>query len=205
VAEIIVKIPNWLEKPAVFILLLYRRIRFGYPFRRIPLSRGKFAIVDPEDYSELIKYKWQAEKNRSIFYARRKWRCRKTGKALSVSMHREIMNAPGNLVVDHINFNGLDNRKANLRIATHRQNVCHRRKLDKSSRSRHKGAYWEKGLKRWRASIQINGKRIYLGIFKEEIQAAKAYDNAAKKYHGDFAALNFPKPPKRKRTSIYRF
>jgi len=101
------------------------------------------------------------------------------------------MKAPANFVVDHINFNGLDNRKANLRIVTHRQNVCHRRKLDKTTRSRYKGAYWDEKMKRWRARIQINGKSIYLGVYKDEVEAAQAYDEGAKKYHGEFAVVNF--------------
>jgi hypothetical protein len=111
-------------------------------------------------------------------------------------MHRQIMNAPAGFVVDHINYNGLDNRKANLRIANYSQSVCHRRKLNKSSYSRYKGAYWAKEIKRWKAKIHVNGKCMYLGSFRDEIEAAKAYDRAAKKYHSEFAALNFE--PKQK-------
>jgi hypothetical protein len=85
--------------------------------------------------------------------------------------------------------------------ATGKQNVWHRRKFirrtsggfQKPSRSRYKGVDWAKDMKRWRARILVNGKRIYLGSFENEIDAAKAYDEAAKRYHGDFAALNFDK------------
>lgn len=93
----------------------------------------------------------------------------------------------------------MDNRKVNLRIATHKQNVWHRRKFirrtsggfQKPSRSRYKGVDWVKDIKRWRVRIRVNGKRIYLGSYENEIDAAKAYDKAAKKYHGEFASLNF--------------
>ncbi len=102
------------------------------------------------------------------------------------------MKAPRGFVVDHINFNGLDNRKANLRIITQAQNVCHRRKIARQTVSQYKGIYWEKNGQRWRARIVLNRKNIYLGGYKDEFEAAKAYDKGAKKYHGEFATLNFP-------------
>lgn len=86
-----------------------------------------------------------------------------------------------------------------MRIATYKQNVWHRRKFirrtsggfQKPSRSRYKGVDWAKDMKRWRVRILVNGKRIYLGSFDDEIEAAKAYDIAAKEYHGEYASLNF--------------
>lgn len=88
----------------VFPVLLYRLIRFGYTFRRIQLTRGKFAIVDPDDYYFLSRYKWFAVKNGSTFYAKRHTHKSELAKTSSVRMHREIMNAPDDLVVDHINY-----------------------------------------------------------------------------------------------------
>ena len=107
-------------------------------------------------------------------------------------MHRRIMNAPDNLVVDHINYNGLDNRKANLRLATRRQNSLHVIRTMNPGSSKYKGVSWHTYKKRWGAQITTYGKTYHLGYFKDEIQAAKTYDEAARKYHGEFAALNFP-------------
>jgi len=116
--KVILDIPNWLIWPFVFFVLLYRRLRYGYPFRRIHLTKGKFAIVDPDDFDRLNIYKWHASKNASTFYAKRNLYPKRKGKPGSIPMHRQIMNAPREMLVDHINYNGLDNRKANLRLAT---------------------------------------------------------------------------------------
>jgi hypothetical protein len=172
-------------------VLLYRRIRYGYAFRKIPLTRGKYAIVDPEDYDRLTKYKWYAQTNLYTFYAVRSLTNGKKEKRKNAYMHHLVINIPDGMFCDHINHNGLDNRKANLRPATLTQNVWNRRKFKKPSRSKYKGVDWSTEMKRWRARIRVNGKRIYLGSFKHEIEAAKAYDRAAAKYHGQFAALNF--------------
>ena len=102
-------------------------------------------------------------------------------------MHREIIKVPDNLVVDHINHNGLDNRKANLRPATKAQNAWNR----KIHTGKFKGVTWSKGRKKWFVRLRCAGKRISIGFFDDQIEAAKAYDEAAKKYRGQFAVLNF--------------
>ena len=98
---------------------------------------------------------------------------------------------PYGMVVDHINHDGMDNRRANLRAATHAQNTYHRKKRSGATKSKYKGIHWRKENKKWVARIMFEGKRIHLGSFHTEIEAAKAYDRAAKKYHGEFASLNF--------------
>ncbi|MHC4104145.1 MAG: AP2 domain-containing protein [Planctomycetota bacterium] len=193
IVEIVLKIPTWLERPALFLVLLYRRLRYGYTFRKIPLTQGKFAIVDSHNYDRLRKYKWHAQKNIHTFYAVRSLTNGKKEKRKNEHMHHLVIDIPDGMVCDHINHNGLDNRMANLRPVTHMQNVWNRRKFKSSSRSRYKGVDFAKDMKRWRARIRVNGRRIYLGSYENEIDAAKAYDKAAKKYHGPYAAINFPR------------
>jgi hypothetical protein len=192
IIQIVINIPLWLERLLIFPVLVYRRLHYGYPFRRIPLTRGKSAIVDPDDYYRLCNDKWFATKNGATFYAKRHTRKKDNSKHSSICMHRIIMNAPDHLVVDHINYNGLDNRKANLRLATRRQNSIHVIRTMKPGSSKFKGVSRHTGKNKWGAQITSHGKTTFLGYFEDEIEAAKVYDEAAKKFHGEFAALNFP-------------
>jgi len=184
-------IPEWLVRAFIEPLLLYRRIRYGYRFRRIPLTQGKYAIVDPEDYQRINKYRWYPVKGHNTVYAIRLDKWVKGRKRKSYFMHRQIMRVPDGMVCDHINGNGLDNRKANLRPGTYAQNSWNRAKTKVKSYSKYKGVSMRKKDRKWEAQICVNGKRIHLGRFKNQIEAAKAYDAAAKKYHGVFAVLNF--------------
>jgi hypothetical protein len=106
-------------------------------------------------------------------------------------MHREIMNPTDDRFVDHRNCDSLDNRRANLRFATRAENMRNRRKK-KNTTSQFVGVNFYKPSKKWDSRITHQGKRIKLGRFVSEIDAAKAYDEAAKKYYGEFARLNFP-------------
>jgi len=96
------------------------------------------------------------------------------------------------MCIDHINNNGLDNRKANLRPATPAQNARNRRKMAAKTSSKYKGVSYSASARKWCAAIRVNGQYKYFGLFQNEIEAAKAYDKAAKKYHREFAQLNFP-------------
>ena len=172
-------------------MLLYRRLRYGYTFRRIRMAQPKYAKVDPGDYKRLRGYEWFATKKRNRFYVRRHVAGGK-GKEKLIYLHQEIIDVPQGMVIDHINHDGMDNRKANLRPATHSQNMCHVRKRPGTKHSKYKGIYWKKRNRKWMAMIGFQKKRIHLGYFRSEIDAAKAYDQAARRYHKDFASLNFP-------------
>ena len=152
--------------------------------KQIPLTQDKFAIVDDEDFEELNRYKWHAHKNRENFYAVR------FCKGKRVSMHRVILNAPDDLQCDHMNHNGLDNRKCNLRLCTVAQNN-HNRRPRKNATSKYKGVSFDTYKKKWEAAIRIKSLRIHIGRFNYEQDAAIAYDFKAAELFGEFAFLNY--------------
>ena len=187
--SISIKIPIWLDMIFAWPVMVYRWWKYGYEYRRIYLSDREWTIVDQQDYYRFGNFKWCIRGNRNTFYA---VRFVKTGPGRTklVNLHREIMGAPDGLLVDHKNGDSLDNRRANLRLATHLQNHWNRRKK-KNTTSPFNGVCFHKEKRKWTAYIDVAGKRIYLGSFDFEVDAAKAYDEAARKYHGEFARLNF--------------
>ena len=151
--------------------------------KKIELTKGRFCIVDDENYEYLNQWNW--------FYTN-EYAARKPSKEESLNrknwlMHRLIMNCPEDMQIDHINSNMLDNRKENLRICTPNQNRRNRSK-NKNSASQYKGV--GKSYNKWCARIKVNKKLLHLGNFKEEIEAAKAYNESAIKYFGKFGKLN---------------
>ena len=161
----------------------------------IPLGGKKWpdrcALVDPQDAERVAAHKWRAFRpcprgDRLILYAGARM-----GKTFPY-MHRFILGLTDPRVkVDHINHDGLDNRRCNLRIGTHQQNVFNRRP-NKNASSRFKGVSWDSQNKRWRAGIKFNGRLHYLGLFADEVEAASVYDGAALTLFGSRAYLNFP-------------
>lgn len=148
---------------------------------RIPLTKGKFAKVSDEDYTFLMNWKWYHVRMKDKEYAYRK------EKGRSVPMHRELLKAQKGKVVDHINHNGLDNRRENLRVCTYSQNLMNMRKTRGSSK--YKGVSFHKRAKKWMAYIK-KGDRKHIGYFDDEISAAKAYNEEARRIFGRFALLN---------------
>ena len=163
------------------------RDRFG-DYCKIPLTQGRYAKVDPEDYIWLSQFRWHCKSNSKAIYAVRTVTL--DGKSKRIFMHRLIAETPLHLVCDHINHDGLDNRRANLRNCTIRQNNVNSRAAAAST-SKYKGVSWNRRRSKWVAYIKKDGRQRYLGSFTDQTQAAKAYDDAAKKLPGRFVALNF--------------
>lgn len=152
--------------------------------KKIKLTKGQYALVDDDDFKYLNEVSW--------FYLEPGYAARSIRqgtKIIKQLMHRVIMNTPKGLEVDHINENKLDNRRQNLRNCLVRENRRNRKSL-RNNTSGYKGVCWYKKSKKWVAKISFNGKRYHLGYFDDIIKAAKAYNNAALKYHKEFAALN---------------
>jgi hypothetical protein len=181
-----IPIPDFIARLCVRFLLRYKKLRFGHELRYIELTKGKYAIVSLEDYEKISQHKWRALRSPKTFYAVR------SEKGKTIYMHNEIAQPPPDRMVDHIDHNGLNNSRPNLQLATRSQNACNRRKRDSKCTSKYKGVWFNKRENKWMSSIKVEGKRIFLGYFDNQLDAAKAYDKAARQYHGNFAVLNFP-------------
>lgn len=151
--------------------------------REIKLTQGKTALVDDADYLYLSKFKWFAHWDGYNWYAYRKVNKQPR------SMHRELLPVEKYMRIDHVDRNGLNNQRCNMRICCHCQNM--RNSFHPSvNKSGFKGVSWKKSLKKWVAQINAHGAVTHLGVFKDKVEAAKAYDTACRLYHGEFAMTN---------------
>lgn len=158
--------------------------------KKIRLTGGLYALVDDQDFEKLSRYRWRV--NAQGYAVRREYTRISKGvrHGKDIRMHRQIMDEPEGLEVDHKNGNGLDNQRPNLRVATHRQNMFNRRKQS-NNKSGFIGVSWSKQNKKWYACIGLpNRKTKCIGFFDDVIEAAKAYNQVALELRGRFARLN---------------
>ena len=159
----------------------------------IRLTQGFVALVDDADEAVAREHRWwvlhSGRGAATIHYARA---ARKDPKAGAL-LHKFLTGWP---MVDHINGDGLDNRRANLRLCTRSQNMGNRRKYT-VGQSLYKGVHPLPGGRRWQALVGFGGRKSHLGCYATEVEAALAYDKAARQLWGEFAALNFPEPGER--------
>jgi hypothetical protein len=148
--------------------------------KKIPLTQGKFALVDDADFEWLSQWKWHYE---GRYAARRNYIGFINGKnkGKKVYMHKELLKPEGGLDVDHINRNKLDNQRENLRVLSRSKNVFNRDKLETNT-SGYTGVYWLKLKKRWRASIEVENTKVYLGTFVDKSDAIKKRRDAELRY-----------------------
>lgn len=157
----------------------------------IPLTQGMATIVDPEDYEKVAKHSWAAHWHPVLGAFKATGAIKQEdGKYKYQILHRFILDAPAGMDVDHINHDTLDNRKCNLRVCTHSENLMNQ-KRSKANTSGYKGVHWHKKSKRWVAQVRKEGKTVYCKLFVSKEDAARAYDAAALEHHGEFASINF--------------
>lgn len=154
---------------------------------RIPLTQGKFALIDAMDLRKVVNYKWYACRCGNTFYAFTHIRL-PDRRETTLQMHRLLLNPQSDMGCDHINGNGLDNRRENLRLASHAENIRNQRQR-KDNSTGYKGVSFEKNRKKFTAQIQFNRKRYRLGCFLTAEAAHAAYCEAANNLHGKFARM----------------
>lgn len=160
------------------------RIRIEENIAYIQMTQGFEAIIDADMVPVVSAFNWWPKKDKRSTYAR----TRENYKSETIYLHRLILGAPENLQVDHKNCNGLDNRKENLRLATHQQNM-HNCRPQINNSSGFKGVKKHKGSGKWVASITLNNETIYLGIFPTAELASDAYVLASENLHGEFGRV----------------
>jgi len=156
--------------------------------KTIPITKGLVALVDDKDFDLLTTWRWHASSSDAGWYAARRSRTN-----ITVYMHRMIMLPDPDLTIDHINHDTLDNRRSNLRVCTHAENLRNQRS-QRGVTSRYKGVAWHRRGQKWVAQITADGVNRYLGLYTSEREAAASYDRAAKELFGEFANTNFKAP-----------
>lgn len=157
--------------------------------KEIPLTQGKVALVDDVDYEFISQFKWFAQRVKNTWYAVRRAPRDEKGKRKAIYMHNFLMGGRAH----HINGNGLDNGRSNLRLATNTQNAQAFRMKPLGCTSKYRGVYWHSSAQKWHAQIKSNGKVTYLGLFSSEEEAARIRDIVALNFFGEHAQLNFPR------------
>ena len=157
--------------------------------KKISLTKGKFALVDDEDYDFLMQWKWYCGSHgyaeRSVYLGK----INGSHKSRRILMHRQLMNTQDAMQVDHIDGDKLNNSKNNLRNVTDGENKLNK-PAQKNGKSKYKGVHWHGQRKKWTAQIKRGKKRLSLGLFLREEEAAMAYDIAARELHGEYAYQN---------------
>ena len=164
----------------------------SYSFEILSRKYGKFKIIiDDEDKKLVLLYTWCINVQKTGYYRIQGKNYKKNWRVSPTKIHRLILGIKDSKIrIDHINGNTLDNRKCNLRICTQGQNLYNLKVNRSNNTSGYKGVSWYNREKRWFAEISANNKKYCLGRFKNKIDAAKAYNIAALKYHGEYACLN---------------
>ena len=162
-----------------------RQVRVHGNTAFVTLTKGYVAIIDADDLEIVNTSNWYASvKPRTVYAIRAVYN---NGAQHILRLHRIIMKAPFGMEVDHINGNGLDNRKINLRVVSKSENAKNRR-IGLNNRSGFKGVSWSKKSGKWLSQIQHNGIVIYLGYYASKEEAYEAYCKASEKYHGEFGS-----------------
>lgn len=161
--------------------------------KKIPLhgkrGEGKFALVDDQDYELASKYSWWVSADGHVRTTLYLGGGRAHARHKLLGLHQLIMNAPPGMVVDHKHGNPLDNRRSELRVCTNQQNG-HNRRAGRNNTSGYKGVSFHKATGKWQASIRREWRSVHLGVFNTAEEAARAYNEAAIDYHGEFAHVN---------------
>lgn len=164
--------------------------------KTVSLTQGKVALVDDEDFERISRLKWciirGGGRGNNLYAFRTSWDKSKH-RRVGILMHRLILNTRKEDQIDHINGNGLDNQRNNLRLATQQQNMWNRRKrvVCGGDSSVFKGVVWDKARNKWLVKICYSGRYYHVGRFIDEKEAALAYDVAVRKYFGNYARPNF--------------